>query len=90
MKVKNGFIVRKIADRYMAVPVGSRAKELHGMMALNETGAFLWKKLEKETNKEELVKALLDEYEVSEENANNAVIDFIEDLKKEGMLDDRM
>ena len=34
MKIKDGFIIRKIADQYMAVPVGARAKELHGMIGL--------------------------------------------------------
>ena len=43
MKIKSGFIVRKIANQYMAVPVGERSQELHGMIGLNETGAFLWK-----------------------------------------------
>ena len=52
MKMKDGFVLRKIADQYMAVPVGTRAKELHGLIGLNETGAFIWELLNKETTEE--------------------------------------
>jgi hypothetical protein len=41
----------------------------NGMITLNDTGAFLWKKLEKGAEKEALAAALLDEYEVSPEKA---------------------
>ena len=59
MKIKEGFVVRKIANQYMAVPVGARAKELHGMIGLNETAAFLWELLKEERTEEELVEELL-------------------------------
>lgn len=88
MKVKNGFIVRKIAGKYMAVPVGSRTKELNGMIALNETAAFLWKKMEIDVTEDELVSALLEEYEVSEKEAKKEVAEFIDNLKSEELLDD--
>ena len=54
MKIKSGFIVRKIADQHMAVPVGERSQELHGMIGLNETGAFLWELLEEDQTEESL------------------------------------
>ena len=48
MKVKSGFILRKIGSKYMAVPVGERTRDVHGMVALNETGAFIWQLLEED------------------------------------------
>ena len=88
MKIKDGFIVRKIAGKYMVVPVGSRTKELHGMIALNETAAFLWEKMEKDVTQEELVRWLLDEYEVSERQAKESVVEFVKLLQSEDVLDD--
>lgn len=88
MKIKDGFIVRKIGGRYMAVPVGSRTKDLHGMVALNETAAFLWGKMEKDVTEEELIQLLLDEYEVSEEKAKQSLSEFVTNLQREGVLDD--
>ena len=86
MKSKEGFVVRKIANQYMAVPVGARAKELHGMIGLNETAAFLWELLKEDRTEEELVTLLYDEYEISEEKALETVKKFGELLGKEGVL----
>ena len=88
MKIKSGFVVRKIANQYMAVPVGARAKELHGMIGLNETAAFLWGLLKEDRTEEELAALLYDEYEISEEEALQAVKRFRDLLKKEGVLTD--
>ena len=88
MKIKDGFVLRKIADQYMAVPVGARAKELHGMIGLNETGAFIWERLSSGQPQDEIVKALCEEYEVEEDAAMAAVKRFYEKLRAEGMLSD--
>ena len=87
MKIKSGFVVRKIANQYMAVPVGARAKELHGMIGLNETAAFLWGLLEVERTDEELSALLYNEYEISEEKALETVQRFCKLLQEEGVLE---
>ena len=57
------------------------------MMNLNETGAFLWEKLENYTTKEELLKAMLDEYEVTEDIAKKDIDNFITKLKDGNLLE---
>ena len=86
--MKDGFVLRKIADQYMAVPVGSRAKELHGLIGLNETGAFIWERLSKDQTPEEIVKDLCEEYEVEKASAIASVQRFFEKLQAEGILID--
>ncbi len=71
----------------MAVPVGERTRDVHGMIALNETGAFIWERLEKDCTEDEIVAALLDEYEVDRETAADAVSRFKEKLAAEGVLE---
>lgn len=88
MKIKSGFVIREIAGQYMAVPVGERVNDLHGMIALNETGAFIWKLLEDEKTEEDLARALTEEYEVSYEEALEAVKEFRELMEKEQVLED--
>lgn len=88
MKIKSGFIVRKIADQHMTVPVGERSQELHGMIGLNETGAFLWKLLEEDQTEESLVSALTLDYEVTQDQAKTSVQTFLSRLKDEGVLED--
>ena len=88
MKIKDGFVVRKIANQYMAVPVGARAKELHGMIGLNETAAFLWGRLKEDKTEEALAALLFDEYEISESDALETVRRFCKTLQEEGVLED--
>lgn len=71
----------------MAVPIGARAKELHGMIGMNETAAYLWDLLNQERTEEEMASLLFDEYEISEEKARETVRKFCESLKEEGLLE---
>lgn len=86
MKIKEGFILREVAGNYIVVAVGSAVKQFNGVITLNETGSFLWKKLQEGCEKEDLVNALLSEYEVSEEVALSDVTTFIEKLNGAGLL----
>ena len=86
MKIKDGFLLREIAGRFMAVPIGERTAEMHGMVALNETGAFMWKKLADGCTENELLEAVLAEYEVSEEDAAENVKEFLAYLHDEKLL----
>ena len=64
MKIKDGFILRSVSDAYVVVPLGEAAKTFNGMITLNETGAFLWKKLsESDVDEKSLVDSLLNEYD---------------------------
>ena len=36
-QLKSGFILRKIGDQIMAVPVGAQTSHIHGMIALTES-----------------------------------------------------
>ncbi|MBR4720634.1 MAG: PqqD family protein [Clostridia bacterium] len=87
MKIKDGFLLRKVADRYIAVAVGEESVNFNAMVTTNETGAFLWEKLKNETTEEELLKALLDEYDVDEERAKADISEFLEKLRDGKLLD---
>ncbi len=63
MKIKKGFLLRKMANEYMVIAVGSAADSFNGMIRLNDTGVFYWKLMEKGATKEELLKAAEEEME---------------------------
>ena len=81
MKIKKGFVLRKVGGENIVVPVGEMSKSFHGMIKLNETGGFLWNFFLKEQSEEEAVAALLGEYEVSREEAGRDVERFAEILR---------
>ena len=82
MKIKSGFLFRNIAGNCVVVPVGDRVAEFNGIITLNDTGAFLWKLLENGAEEDELVNALLENYEdVDLPTAKECVSQFIADLQ---------
>lgn len=85
-RVKEGFVVRKIGEYVMAVPVGAQTSAMHGMIALSESGELLWKALEKGADVEDLVGILTDNYEVEKNIATEDVIKFINSLSEQGAL----
>lgn len=88
MKIKDGFILRSVAGNYIVISVGEDAVDFNGMITLNETGAFLWNIIaEKDVDKDELVEALLNEYDVDAETAGNDVEDFIKKLAEGKLLE---
>lgn len=85
MKIKDGYIVKKIGTKYYAVSA-ARAAEGGGMIALNETGAFIWELLKEETSLEAVAKALADKYEIDSDTATHDTEAYITMLKEAGAL----
>ncbi len=83
MQINQDFTIQKVGASYVAVPIGEASKSFRGMIQLNETGAFLWRLLsEKDCTEEELVEAMLAEYEVSREVAVADVRGVVETLRQ--------
>ena len=87
MKIKKGFVIRKVGDAHVVVPVGELSKTFHGMINLNETGAFLWKFFTEDHTIDEGVTALCGEYEVDEEKARIDVEKFANILTKNEFIE---
>lgn len=87
MKIKKGFILREIADNYVVVAVGEMVKNFSGVINLNETGAFIWKKLEKGAEKEDIIEDMLNQYDVNKDDATRDVETFITKIKEAGLLE---
>ena len=85
LKLKDGFILRQIAGETMVIPSGDELN-LNMMITLNDTGRFLWERLQEGTTEDTLVDALLDEYDVDEATARMQVAKFVEKLNEHGFL----
>ena len=89
MRLKDGFVLNKVGDAYLAVAVGDRADEFSALIKLNGTGAFLWELLaKKDYTAEELAAALVSEYDAPTELARADVTRFLEQLRSGGLLDE--
>ena len=81
MKLKEGFILCTVAGQIVALPACG-VTNLDMMITLNDTGRFLWEKLAVGAEKNELVNALLAEYDVTPERASQSVDAFVARLKE--------
>lgn len=87
MRIKEGYMLRQIADSWIVVPIGQRVVELNAIMTLSETGAFLWQRLEKDISIEGLLQQLLLDYEVDEVIARSDIEEFIESIRQYGIIE---
>ena len=87
MKIKDGFILRSICGEYIVVGEGLAQVNFNKMLSMNESAAYLWKEITgKEFTREDLVQLLLDQYEVSKEQAAADVDKLVDIWIKEGVV----
>lgn len=87
MKIKEDFILRKVADSYVVVPVNNMTLDFNGIINLNETGAFIFELMQNGADREDLIKKMLAEFDVSRVNAEKDIDVFIEKVKGAGILE---
>ena len=88
MKPKSGFLLRELDGTAIVVATGDAMGAFSGLITLNQTGTFLWRRLEQGATEEDLVSALLAEYEISEEIARKDVQAFLARANDAGLLED--
>ncbi len=86
MKIKKELVTRQIAGDTILVPVGKTVYDANGLFVLNELGAFLWQRLEAAADEQELLDAVLAEYEVTAEEAAADISQFLTKLRKLGIV----
>ena len=87
MKIKDGFMLRQFGDDYIVVAVGDDSESFNKLITINSVGAFIYKLLQSDRNYDDVVKAMLEKYEVSEDIARRDADVFIANLKNAGLLD---
>ena len=71
MKAKPGFNLRNVCGEQIIVAEGKENIDFSNIISMNESAAYLWKKVQQldSFTPDDLAKFLLEEYEVSEETA---------------------
>ena len=83
--VKQGFIVREIAGEFLAVPIDASCGA--NIVVLNPVSKFLWDELREEKSFDELLKAIVSNYSVSEQEAEQDLKEFLMKMIESGLLD---
>ena len=88
MKIADGFAVREVAGKSVAIAVGGKAASLGGMIALNEKGKRLFSLFTEGTTEEKMADALIAEYEIDRATAVADVAAFLAPLKDAKLIEE--
>ena len=88
MKIKEGYILREVAGSNIVVPIGNAQVRFNGIMTLNDVGTFIWKLLENGADKQQILQAVLDEYDVDSDRAEHDIAIYLEKLRSKDLIED--
>lgn len=81
MKIKKELLKREIAGESFLIPLGKTVYDSNGMFILTELGAFIWDLLPQAESEEDILEAVLAEYEVDEKTARTDISAYLEKLR---------
>ena len=86
MRISDQYMLRQVADEYLVIPVGEAALKVRGLIGLSESGSLLYRRAQEGASEEELVCALLAEYDIDTETARADTRSFLEQMRRMGIL----
>jgi hypothetical protein len=87
MNIKKRLLKRQIAGDAFLVPVGKEIYDSNGLFFLTEVGEFIWDRLAEAAGTEDILRAILEEYDVEESVARQDVEAFFEKLRALDIID---
>ncbi|MBE6719832.1 MAG: PqqD family protein [Ruminococcaceae bacterium] len=88
MKIKNGFVKRKIGDKYLVVTTGELAKANNIMIEMNETSSDIWDMIQKGMSVQEIAFGISDKYKIPLDKASEDTNRLIESMKNAGIFEE--
>ena len=88
MKIKEGFVLRRVLDEAVVIASGEASKSFHGMVKLNDTAADIWGYIADGLSEGEIAKKLAEEYDVSIEKAAEDTKTMLAQMAEAGLLEE--
>ena len=86
MRIKQGFVMRRVAGQTVIVATGEAAEGFRGMIKVNEAGGEIWSALSEGLDEAAVAQRLTERFEVSREVAERDVAAFVERMRENGFL----
>ncbi|MGD2124952.1 MAG: PqqD family protein [Desulfobacteraceae bacterium] len=80
-KKSDAIVARRISDEFILVPVRQDVGDLESIYTLNETGARIWELIDGKTTVGDIKERILDEFEVTSEDAERDLIEHLKQLE---------
>lgn len=87
MKAKDGFVMRTVVDENIIMPTDENINQFEGAVVLNDVSAFIWLKLQQSITWEELLAAVMNEFEVTYERAEKDLSALLERFQEYGLIE---
>jgi hypothetical protein len=87
MKIKEGFLLREVAGNYIVIAAGDEGLNFNNIITVNELGAIIWRGIEDEKTKEQIIEEILLEYDIDKETAAKDFDEFIGQLTDAGVIE---
>ncbi|MDF2906414.1 MAG: hypothetical protein K0R34_1735 [Herbinix sp.] len=88
MKIRDGFILRKMAGSDYLIPTGNNIAYFNGIISLNQTALFLWKHLQAGMDERVIMEEFVKEYDITIEKAREDIGLFLNQLRQASLLED--
>jgi hypothetical protein len=79
-------ITRQIDNEVILVPIRQKTSELQCIYTTNEIGGRIWQLIDGKRSEADILATILDEYNVTEDEAKSGLQEFIEQLKEIGCI----
>jgi hypothetical protein len=81
-KKSDSIVFRKIADEFILVPIRQNVGDLESISTLNEVAARIWELIDGEKKVREIKDKIVEEFEVTPQQAEKDLIEYLKQLKK--------
>jgi hypothetical protein len=79
-------VARVIAGEKLIVPVRGNLADMQNIFTVDEVGSFIWDSINGKRSMGDIVALISDEFDVSEAEAAADLREFLESLKKSGLI----
>ena len=88
MKIREGFVLRNVADEHMVMPTGENVGKFGGAVVLSDVAAFAFEQLKHPASREDLLSLILAEYDVDAETATADLDALLAQFREMNLLED--
>ena len=87
MKIKKGFVIRKVMGNNVVIATGAQSKSFHGMVKLNDTAAEIWGYIADGLETDAIIEKMLEKYEVDASLLRQDVEKTVNTLVEQGFVE---
>ena len=86
-KRNENFVFRKIDKEMILVPIKNNVGDMGYIYNFNELAAFVWENLDGKDRLQDIKDSIVEEFEVSAQQAEEDLCEFVDDLKEIGAIE---